>query len=324
MHFFLIGLDYKSASLKQREEVYKKRNFIASLLKDHLPGRAAVLTTCNRAEIYGWAHNSYELDETIKILSVYLNDFFKTGYLKLNNKEVFLHSLRLASGLESQLKGEIQILEQLTGWYSQTAFPIVLKRFWNDVIVLAREIRLESGLSHQVSNIAALVIDDILSSLKDKVSLEIALIGTGKVAELFVNQANDNITLNFVAHKNFLKAKYLAGECSGKAKTFADLPGLILRVDAVISATTSPHYILENKHFSGLIDKRESPLFVYDLALPRDVNPEVGISNNIVLRNQGDLTELFEKNNKLISKNIALAEELTHIAVYSQAEKIYA
>ncbi|RJP29600.1 MAG: hypothetical protein C4533_01000 [Candidatus Omnitrophota bacterium] len=324
MDFYLIGVDYRSASLEKREEVYKKRHLLEAFLKDGFGGRAAVIFTCNRIEIYGVAEGLSQAEQDVKRLHFSYGNFFENGYNKLGEKEVFLHALRLASGLESQLKGEAQILDQLESWCLQGPLPYALRQLLSEALILSGQIRLKSGLYGHADNIAGLVIRQlsVLPMRKDK--FKIALLGTGKVAELFSRLPFDNIFISFVAHKNLSKARYLAGECRGGVSSFADLPYLLLDVDALVAATASPHFVLREDHFISSIEKRTSPLYIYDLALPRDIDPKVSKLKNVILRNQDDLKAEFEEHNRRLNRKISLAERLIDEVAYNWQEKTYA
>lgn len=323
MDFYLIGLDYRSASLEKREEIYKKRRLLEAFLKNALGGRAAVIFTCNRIEIYGAASNLLQAEQDIERLRVFYGSYFGNGYIKIGEKEVFLHALRLASGLESQLQGEAQILDQLESWCMQGPLPDTLRQLLSEVLMLSAGIRARSGLYAHTDNIANLVIGQLSRLSIQKEKIEIALIGTGKVAELFTRISFDNIFINFIAHKNLPRARHLAGQCMGRIRSFADLPQLFLHIDALITATASPHFILGENQFNGIIEKRSSPLYIYDLALPRDIDPGVRKFSNVVLWDQDDLRGEFKVHNERLKRNISLAEQLIYEIASSRQEKAY-
>ncbi len=315
MNFYLTGIDYRSSPLDRRERIYRKRRAIAGFWAAHSSQQAAILITCNRFEIYGIAEDIAEAKRHIDIFSREFPEFAKDGYTKLGKEHVFRHALRLASGLKSQLKGEGEILEQLNAWCNQPGFPLELFRLWNEAIWDAQYIRLEARLNERKYNIATLVLEDIFEHVHHDKRIEIAIVGTGKVAELFASNSAPEARFSFIANKNYLKARQLAGRVRGEVFSFDDLPDIILKVDAIVSATASPHFILRKDGLSTIAAKRANALYLYDVAMPRDIDPKVGEIKNIILKNTEDLAGLFLKYNESIDHRINLAAYLVEEAV---------
>jgi len=118
------------------------------------------------------------------------------------------------------------------------------------------------------------------------------------IAELFARYKPQGARLYFAAHKNILKARELAGQSQGHALALKDLPELLLKADVLVSATSSPHRIFSKDYFSRIAALRERELHIYDLALPRAVDPEAKNIDGIVLNNIDDLSGIFEKHNR--------------------------
>jgi len=247
MYFYLIGIDYKSPAIDAREELYRDRKAISGFWASREPDGSAVLVTCNRIEIYGVADCADDAFGHIAAFSRDFPIFSKYAYLKSGEAQVFRHALRLASGLESQINGELQILAQLNSWKVISELPFSLKVLWDKAIFSAKNIRNTSGLSEAVSNIAALISGDIAARMAPEEIREIVIIGTGKIAELFAKHRPPKAHLTFVAHKNYQKAETLAIYSGGEVLPLQDLPRIISKADAVISATSSPHYILKKE-----------------------------------------------------------------------------
>ncbi len=292
MNFYLIGIDYKSAPIDTRESVYRQRVIISQFWFQRHSRQAASLVTCNRYEIYVATDQTEKLKISVDIFKKQFSEFLRYGYEKRGYAEVLRHLVRLGTGLISQIKGELQILQQLKAWAQQKELPKPLYDVLEKAIFLAEEIRLRAGLNSKTDNIATLVVRDILQAFPENKNLKIVIAGTGKIAELFVVYKPPRAKIYFAAHKNFIKAQKLAISASGEAVFFDKLPQLLLEADILISATTSPHIIFTHEYFSRISNLRKNKLYIYDLAIPRDVSPSVKGLSGIVLKNVDDMASL--------------------------------
>lgn len=308
MSFYLIGTDYKRADIALREKIYLRRKEILSFYKEIFQ-EAALFSTCNRFEIYGFVKDS------IRFRAPAGNWYFAEGKLKL-----LRHVLRVATGLESQIKGEQQILEQINSW--RIGLPENLAKFWQEVYFEALDIRQQSGLNRSEYNIASFVFDDLNKNQSNFKPLKLIVIGTGKVAHaLAVNRPKD-FRLVFAAHKNKSRAEKLAEYAKGEVVSLKDLEQAVSEADALISATASPHYILNKEEAARIISTRERPLYIYDLAIPRDIEPAAGEIKGVVLKNLDDLTLIFEEHNKKILQKLNLAEYLIEERIKGYEERV--
>lgn len=314
MDLYLIGIDYRSAPISLREPLYRRGNEIASFWNT-VAKEAAVLFTCNRIELYGVSEDIFQAAGIIKSFKERFPQVFEISYVKNGVDEVIEHSLRLSCGLESQIIGEEDIVKQLKSWIKQDSFPYILKKIWEEVLTKAQEVRVKSGLKGVKNNIATVIFKDLG---KQK---EIVVIGTGKIAQLFSENKPDRINLHFVARKKHKRARQLARQAGGRAILFDDLRDVFLSADAVISATKSPHYVLKKRYFSGIIPKPKSLLYLYDLAVPRDIEPEISDLPGIFLQNLDDLDRIFKQHNKGLSESIKKAELLILHHIFEIAGK---
>lgn len=324
MYFYLTGVDYKSASLSVRENIYRNRGNIVDFWASGYPGKTEALFTCNRIEIYGAAECPEEAFSHTSEFSKAFPDFSRRAYFKYGNDEVLRHGLRIACGLESQLHGEFQILNQLEAWSGKKSFNLALKSFWQEAIFLSKKIRKDAGLNAYYDNIAPLIYHDFINRKSSSDSFKVVVAGTGKIAELFAGYRISQAHLSFVSHKNYIKAESLASVSGGKAYRFKDLPGLLLGADIFISATSSPHYIFGKSHFKDAASKRARELYVYDLAVPRDIEPEAAGIDGILLNNLEDLDRLFQRRNAEKKNKIDIASDSIEKIVKEQPEAVYA
>ena len=323
MFFYLTGVDYRSAPIEVREEILRQRREIEDFWQRENPRDSAILSTCNRLEIYEAAESA---DEGLSHLWAFSTRFplvSRYAYTIYSKRQIFRHALRLACGLQSQIKGEEQILIQLSNWIETNSFPDSLKPFWNKALLVSRQIRSDSGLDNTKTDISSLILDDIDRRLKPAGRLKIVVIGTGKIAELFARQTGAERKMYFVANKNFLKASLLAQKSDGLAAQFKDLPGLVPEADVIISATSSPHQVIKRSDFDGGLGRSVYPLLIYDLAIPRDVDPDLCNIDGISLWNLDDLDKVFARYNRSIEKEIMTASKLAEDEFLSIYEGVY-
>jgi len=317
---YLIGIDYKRASLVQREEAYRLRHKMAEHCRQANPGKSAVLTTCNRIEVYGVASNRSEAAVFAKSFKDTFKGPLKNAYILYGNDSVFRHGLRLTCGLESQVRGEPQIMRQLETWFGRSDFPIHLEEMWSLIIQAAKDIRKKSGLDRGVVDIADLVFGDLKTHLAFGKSAEVIIIGTGKIAALIADKKPKFAHTVFVARKKHSRAKELAGLAGGDLLSYEEFPGRLISADAIISATYSPHYILTAHSFLEVAKVRKRLLYIYDVAVPRDVAPEVDEIPFAVIKDIGDLTDRFYKGSRDIARRLESASELAEGITFAYKE----
>jgi glutamyl-tRNA reductase len=323
MNSYLIGIDYAKAHRKIIDSVYAERKNIAAFWSGISGIQSVLLLTCNRLEVYIAATDAPKARNHINLFLRRFPQFCSHGYIRLDDREVFRHALSLASGLESQLKGEQQILEQLESWIAKEYFPGMLKSFWGKAIFFARDIRATSGLNNPDYNIARLVANDFAKFKVTTNKLKVIIIGTGKIARLFALLRDIRIEILFVAHKNILTAKKLADYSGGRQISFKELKDEIFDAQVLVSATSSPHLVLRKGDLPPEIFNRKDPLYIYDLAFPFDIDPEVGRLINVVLNNLENLGELFEKHNRIIRHQLDHAQFLVEETVAQYEGIIY-
>jgi glutamyl-tRNA reductase len=324
MIFYLIGVGLSRAPYYLQERIFRDRGRISDFWSPKASRQAAVLITCNRLEIYAVAGDLAEYIRTVMLFKSRFGYLFRAraAYVKAGKKEIFAHALRLASGLDSQLKGETQILEQIRAWVKGGLLPALIKDLWEDIIPLAENIRQETGLDDEKRNIASAVYEDLARRVPDKKLFEIIVVGTGRVAELLAEYRPARARVYFAAHKKYKRAKHLAWQTGGRALRLKDVRGRLPAATALISATSSPHRIFSADYIAHAATNRKGLLYLYDLARPCDIEPAAGRLNGIVLKNLNNSADIFERYAAGISHNIKLAEYLVGEAVKQRKEEL--
>ena len=235
-------------------------------------------------------------------------DILDNAYLQKNTYEVARHALRLACGLESQIVFESQILDQLRAWVKGGDVPPALKILWRMILDLVHDIRFRTGVNCLKKDIVDFMLEDIaerIGILEDKTIL---IIGTGKVAELVSQKGFASAGLFFAARKRHHRAAKLSRQAKGQLVLFEDLPRMLFDVDIAVSATSSPHYIIKADPGLLRLRHRDVPLYIYDLAVPRDVQPEVSGLENVIVSDMNDVLQLTEVYRRGLAESIVDVE----------------
>jgi glutamyl-tRNA reductase len=308
MTLLAFGLNHTTAPVEIRERVTIGDETLPTALSDLTESagveEAAILSTCNRTEIYcslehgdrrlpiDWFLNFHDLGEAA--LEPYLYTHPDASAVK--------HVLRVASGLDSMVLGEPQVLGQLKSAY-RTALQAgsigqLLSRLFQHSFHVAKQIRSNTAIgSHPVSVAFAAVrlAQQIFGDLSDQTVL---LIGAGETIELTAKHLRESgMQRMIIANRTLERSQRLALEYSGYAITMEDLPQHLDEADIIIASTSSPVPILNRNMVEAALEKRRHrPVFIVDIAVPRDVEPAVGKLNDVYLYTVDDLQDVIEEN----------------------------
>lgn len=305
MAFVACGLNHKTAPLNMREQlactsaVHDLR--LNRLIKLTSIKEAAILSTCNRTEIYcdtdepasliHWLAEEHQV--SLPALSPHL--YLHQGH------EGIRHTLRVASGLDSMMLGEPQILGQMKQAYQQAcragAVKNNLRPVFDYVFSASKRIRSQSGIGNNPVSIAYAAVQLISQCFSDIRNLQVFLIGSGETANLVAKYLHKQGVANFlVASRTHENAACLAQNLGGQALTIGDIPQYLAKADVVISATACPLPFINKSLVEHALSKRHfAPMFFLDLAVPRDIETEVGDLAEVTLYNIDDLQSLITK-----------------------------
>ncbi len=319
MVFYVTGIDRRSATYEARESAYRLRGDIREYWRKVSRARAALLTTCNRIEIHGTASDARTAGNLVDGFRKSFLYQFRSAYEIYGRPAVFRHGLRLACGVESHLKGEREIISQLAAWTAGADFPRELRTFWGAIIKKAEKIRAVAGLNRaEVSGVAPLF-EEINTGVTASPDRKVLVIGTGRIAGLIASGPERGAAVSFVARKKRKRAARLAKICGGEVLLPADIPRRLVTADAIVCATSSPHYALTGEHFYMVPGLRKTPLYVYDMAMPHDVSPDVRTIPFVRVRGLDDLTEDYMIRNARIGRYAERASRL----IQDEVEKLY-
>jgi glutamyl-tRNA reductase len=323
MALITLGLSHHNAPVEARERLAFAENDLppALLRLRALPGidEAAIISTCNRTEIMAVA----ALEEESRILEWWRRERqAPEGYLEKflythRDAGSITHSLRVASGLDSMVVGEPQILGQMKQSFAtanqQRALGPVLSRLFQHAFAVAKLVRNETQVgAHPVSMAYAAVqmAKRIFTDLHQQTAL---LIGAGEMIQLIARYLNQNgIGHVIVANRSLERAEKLAREVRGYAIGLNDLASHVGNADLIISSTAASGYVLEQPLMEAATGKRRrrKPVFMIDLAVPRDIDPRIGKMEDVYLYTVDDLRSVIEDNMKLREASAQQAEVL--------------
>lgn len=309
---FVIGLNHDTAPVEIREQVALTGDGLRLALKAlrtaDLPmfSEAAILSTCNRFEIYLAAANK---DDAEHGFTAFMQHFYgiEPGALdeylySMSADSVVTHLMRVAAGLESMVLGEPQILGQVAQAYSKARSGNVsgtlLNRLFEVAVHTGKRARSETRISQHttsVSHAAALLARDLLGDLKQMKAL---IIGAGEMATqaALALKKHDIGSLTCVS-RNISSAEKLAEQIDGQAANWLQLPELLASTDVAISATGAPHVVLRAVNVMHVLPERdEHPLVMIDIAVPRDIEETIGDLPGVDLYDIDDLQNVVDVN----------------------------
>lgn len=326
----LAGINHTSAPVDLREclafSQEQSRNTIKALKGYPEIREILILSTCNRVEIIFATHDfrgAVNLVEShiCRLRNVDLNRLRQTMYV-YRKKDAVRHLFRVASSLDSMVVGEPQILGQVKAAYKTAvetrATGVILNRLLHKAFSVAKKIRSETGIGDRAVSISYAAVElarKIFGRLEDKTVL---LVGAGEMAELAVEHLNRTRCTGelYVANRTFSVGMDLAERFSGKAISFEEIGNKLTVADIIISSTGAPGYVLTRNQVRPVMRKRKNrPLFFIDIAVPRDVDPEINRINNAYVYDIDDLHGVIEENIESRKSESARAEQIINDAV---------
>ena len=322
MALLAFGLNHTTAPVEIRERVTFGSEIVPKALGDLTRCKgieeAAILSTCNRTEIYC----NVDAPQNQKPI-----DWFSAYHgFKHHDLQPFLyahpdalavkHMLRVASGLDSMVLGEPQVLGQLKQAY-QTAISAgsigrLLGRLFQHSFRVAKDIRSNTAIGRHPVSVAFAAIR-LAQQIFGDVSRQTALlIGAGETIELAAKHLHENgLRRMIIANRTLERSQQLASEFNAYAITLGDIPEHLEEADIIISATASQLPILGKGAIESAVKKRKHrPIFIVDIAVPRDIEPEAGELEDVYLYTVDDLKEVIDENMRSRQQAAMQAEEI--------------
>ena len=306
---FVIGCSHHRTPLEVREQMALSKEEVEGLLLEikAVQGirECLVLATCNRLEIYGIAESREIQDGVCSIFCQQCNieaAIFSQYSYQITNLEVIQHAFEVATGLDSQMIGETEILGQMKEAYAfaknSNCTGKIINRLFEKSFQAAKAARTHTNITKgqvSIGNIAVSLAERIFGALE---SSRVLLLGSGEVGALTTQALKSRgVTDITVSSRTFQNAKKLATEFNGNVIDFRDFHTRLDLFDIIICSTSAPGTILSPTIIeSSLKTRPERPLFLIDLAMPRDIDPEIDTIENVYLYNLDDLSEIANQN----------------------------
>jgi glutamyl-tRNA reductase len=324
MSFVVIGLSHHTAPVALRERFAFAEARVPSTLQrlreSGVADEAVILSTCNRVEIY--AVTSLEPRQSFAALQEFLvhcHDYrnpLTDEIYTFTEPQSIEHLFQVACGLDSMVLGETEILGQLKKAYDlalqHSHTGAILNKAFQKAFNVAKQIRTETNIqkgSVSVGSVAVELAEKIFNTLKDR---QVMVIGAGetseKTARALLSRGARSI---IVSNRSYERAEALADELGGRAVHFEDWAREFETIDIVISSTSAPHYVLNRAKLELLLKaRRNRPLLLIDIAVPRDIDPDVNFLEDVYLYNIDDLQAIAEDYLKRRKEEIARCQAI--------------
>jgi glutamyl-tRNA reductase len=282
-----LGVSHKTAPLELRERLAltegRAVGVLSELTAEEPVQEAAAISTCNRTELYLVVGDPVEAESTaLGILSrqAEIRPTELLGHLySLRAGEAAHHLFRVTAGLDSMILGEAEIQGQVKRAYElalvENATGPILNRMFRGALAAGGRARDETGISEKGQSISSVAVELARRTLGDLAQRRVLVVGAGETAELvaraLVARGVDTV---FIANRRYDRAIGLAQRFGGRAVRFDELPDQLAAADIVVSATNSPHHIVERDELAQVMAARQGrPLLLIDIAVPRDIDP---------------------------------------------------
>lgn len=326
----VVGLNHRTAPVEVREKLAftdgEVRDLLSSLVDAGVVNEGVVLSTCNRVEFYLVSGNFQASIKEALLAAVATNKSADAAALKdhlylKQGTDGYEHLFKVASGLDSMVLGETEILGQLKSAY-QFALGCrftgkALNKAFQRAFQLAKRIRSETTIqkgSTSVASVAVELAEKVFETLKDR---DVLVLGAGDTSEKTARALKSRGAASIlVSNRSYERADQLAMKLGGKAVHFDDWETVCHGVDIAISSTSAPHHVLDRERVLAIMKERGGrPLLLIDIAVPRDIDPAVNLLNDVYLYNVDDLQAIAERYLKRRKKDIQRCESMIAEAV---------
>jgi glutamyl-tRNA reductase len=308
VNVLVLGLSHHTAPVNLRERFAFAEHHIpetlAQLRESGLASEAVILSTCNRVELYA-ATPLTEAEAFVRLERFLAESRQHTDHIgaelyRLGEPNSLEHLFKVASGLDSMALGETEILGQLKKAYDLALqhkhTGARLNKAFQKAFNVAKQIRTETNIQRGSISIASASVElaeKIFGSLDER---QVMVLGAGdtseKAARALLSRGAKSI---LVSNRSYERAEELAGELGGRAIHFDQWSSVFSDIDIVISSTSAPHYVLDRAKLAPLLARRHNrPLLLIDIAVPRDIEPEVNFLENVYLYNVDDLQAIAD------------------------------
>jgi glutamyl-tRNA reductase len=326
----IVGVNHRSAPVEVRERLAFVRNGALEAALKRLAGaaeieEAAIVSTCNRVEVIACA---WEFDTAIRRIEAVLSEeqsvapgSFEPHLYRLRGREAVRHLFRVAASLDSMIVGEPQILGQLKASYAASAAVgtsrAVLHRCFHKAFAVAKRVRRETAIARRAVSVASAAVELTHSIFEDLEERTAMLVGAGEMSVLTARHLlRQGLRSLLVTNRTFDRAVEVARECSGTPVPFEQFLRYLHLADVVIGAAGADAHLLGPDVLQQTLRMRkQTPMFLIDLSVPRTFAPEINELDNVYLYDIDDLQKIAHTNQDERGREAVKAEAIVDAAV---------
>jgi glutamyl-tRNA reductase len=341
MEFIIIGINHNTAGIEIREKVSFQKEEIHQALreiqKSGIITECVILSTCNRMEVYAVPIGS---EEGRAFFQKFLNNFKHVSFFDQSEYTYFYsgqdavrHLFRVVAGVNSQILGEPQILGQVKDAYfeafeSKMTGP-TLNKLFHFAFHVGKRVRTETQLGSGAASVGSTAVQLMVEKFGDLKEKSALLIGTGETGTLIARHLHkNNIGKLFITNRTIEHATELSKELNAKVVPFVEFPRMLGKMDIILSATSSPEYIITKSLVETFLSKRGGKeLHIIDVAVPRDVEREVRELSRVTVYDVDELSvraEQYKRNRMAEIPEVEkiIEEEIVEVNTWAENLKI--
>ncbi|GAB6077677.1 glutamyl-tRNA reductase [Hydrogenobaculum acidophilum] len=327
---YAVGLNYKTAPVELREKLscnIADLDSILQVLKASTDGVKGfmLLSTCNRLEFYAHAYDEkYVLDAFKRYLDIKNQHFDKTHFFLKAGKEAVIHIFKVASGLDSMVIGEPQIVAQFKEAFlkakSLGTTGKVVNRLCQNALHASKRVRYETGISKSAVSVSYAAVELAKRIFGELTNHKVLLIGTGEMGELAAKYLQRSGASIYISNRTYERAIALAENIRANVIRFEEIEQFLYEFDVVLVSTGAQGYVLTKDVVAKSMKKRHyKPIFLIDISVPRNIEPSCADLDSVFLYNIDDLKEVVENN---LSNRFQEAKKGEFI-ILDEADKFY-
>ncbi len=329
MGFFVLGINHKDCPVEIREKLHFGAKQIAETLagvQDHTAlSELLILSTCNRVEFYGFTEEERlpekQIFDLIAVSHPVSPSLYQSFLYRHEGKSAIHHLFRVATGLDSLVIGENEILGQLRDAFRMAnearSVHSLLYRLMEKALKIGKDVRTQTKINEGAVSIPSVAVE-LAEKIFGKLSGEkIMVLGTGEMSELTLkNLKSAGGHALYVVSRNQERGEAVAAEFDSQWISYETWDQYLPQVDILIAATSAPHPIVHYEQVKKVMsNRRRRPLFLIDIAVPRDIESQVNSLDDVYLYNVDDLKGVSAANLRLRRREIQAAEAMVERAV---------
>jgi glutamyl-tRNA reductase len=336
MELLLVGLNHKTAPVDIREKLSFSEKMmpeaLESLKKKEGIAECMIISTCNRVEILAGVDDP---DMRTRQIKEYLRDFhrlplkeFDSHLYILTSEEAIFHTFQVATSLDSMIVGEPQILGQLKDAYALAkeckVTGILLNNILPKAFKVAKRVRTETGIGKRAISVSFAAVELAKKIFGDISPKAVLVLGAGEMSDLVAQHLlGSGVSNVYVCNRTRERAEDMAKRFNGRVIPYENLIEELHRIDILIASTGAPHFIIRREHITQTINQRKGePMFLIDIAVPRNIEPSINEIDNVFLYDIDDLQSVVEANLKERKKEARLAMEIIKQEVLTLCQRL--